>query len=221
MPRDWKEFWADQDHPRHPRDAQFFVDHGREFTLVCGEPTGKRVLEFGCGSGALFDAMGLGQAASYRGVDFSAKMLGVFRATHPTLDLVCADASRYLDGAKYDLIFSSALVQYFSYDMFLRHIANARAMLAPGGRLVVGSVPWRGARAAFHLQAYIPDGQRRLIRGLAVLARSYVGIDRIGRWYSYRECTAAANRYGLTATYFGSLMLPYRFHVRMDDSAHA
>jgi SAM-dependent methyltransferase len=165
--------------------------------------------------------MGLGQAGSYRGVDFSEKMLAVFRATHPAVDLVCAEASGYSDGAKYDLIFSSALVQYFSYGMFRCHIASARAMLAPGGRLIVGSVPWRGARAAFHLQAYSPVSERRLIRGLAVLARSYIGIDRMGRWYSYRECTAAARRHGLTTTYFGCLLLPYRFHVRMDDTARA
>src|SRR5438045_7727855 len=110
MSRDWKEFWANQDDPRHPRNSEFFVDHGREFTLVCGDPTGKRVLELGCGTGSLFDPMGLGRAESYRGVDFSEKMLAVFRATHPAVDLVCAGASRYVDGAKYELIFSSALV---------------------------------------------------------------------------------------------------------------
>lgn len=221
MPRNWKEFWATQDHPRHPRDPDFFVVHGREFTLVGGDPTGRRVLELGCGSGALFDPMGLGKAKSYRGVDFSEKMLAVFRGSHRGVDLVCAEASSYNDGEKYDLIFSSALVQYFSHGMFRRHIANARAMLAPGGRLLVGSVPWRGARAAFHMQVYSPPGERRLIKGLAVLAQSYAGADRIGRWYSYRECTDAATQHGLTATYFGCLLIPYRFHVRMDDAAHA
>ncbi len=221
MPRDWKEFWANQDDPRHPRNAEFFLDHGREFTLVCGDPTDKRVLELGCGSGELFDPMGLGRAKSYRGVDFSEKMLAVFRATHPAVDLVYAEASSYVDDAKYDLIFSSSLVQYFSRAMFQRHVANARAMLVPGGRLIVGSIPWRGARAAFHLQAYSVPHERRLLRGLAVLVRSYLGVDRMGRWYSYRECSAAARRHGLTATYFGSLLLPYRFHVRMDNSARA
>jgi SAM-dependent methyltransferase len=221
MHRDWKEFWANQDDPHHPHSAEFFADHGREFTLVCGDPTGKRVLEFGCGSGFLFDPMGLSRAKSYRGVDASEKMLSVFRASHPSLDLVRADATNYIDDGKYDLIFSSSLVQYFSASMFQRHVDNARTMLAPGGRLLAGSILWRGSRAAFHLQAYRPAKERSLIRGLAVLARSYAGIDRLGRWYSYRECTEAANRNGLTATYFGCLLYPYRFHVRMDDAAHA
>jgi hypothetical protein len=105
--------------------------------------------------------------------------------------------------------------------MFRRHIASARAMLAPGGRLLVGSIPWRGARAAFHLQAANPASTQSLLRRLAVLARSYAGIEPLGYWYSYRECTAAARRHGLTPTYFGCLHMPYRFHVRMDDTGHA
>jgi SAM-dependent methyltransferase len=221
MPRDWQAFWTQQDDPRHPHSPEFFLSHGREFTLVCGDPTGKRILEFGCGSGALFGPMGFDRARSYRGVDCSEKMMAVFRRSHPRVDLVCADATSYKDGAQYDLIFSSSLVQYFSYAMFRRHITNARTMLAPGGRLVVGSLPWRGARAAFHLQAANPASTQSLIRRLAVLARSYAGIDPIGYWYSYRECTATARRHGLTPTYFGCLHMPYRFHVRMDDAAHA
>jgi SAM-dependent methyltransferase len=221
MPRDWNVFWTQQDDPRHPHSAEFFASHGREFTLVCGDPTGKRVLEFGCGTGALFSPMGLERARSYRGVDFSAKMLAVFRAAHPGVDLLVGDATSYNDGAQYDLIFSSSLVQYFSYPMFRRHIASARAMLAPGGRLLVGSIPWRGARAAFHLQAANPASTQSLLRRLAVLARSYAGIEPLGYWYSYRECTAAARRHGLTPTYFGCLHMPYRFHVRMDDTGHA
>lgn len=221
MTRDWKEFWAGQDDPRHPHSADFFRSHGREFALVCGDPTGKRVLEFGCGSGALFGPMEFDRARSYRGVDCSEKMMAVFRQHHPYVDLRCADATSYRDDSQYDLIFSSSLVQYFSYAMFRRHIANARTMLAPGGRLVVGSVPWRGARVAFHLQSANPASTQSMIKRLAVLARSYAGIESLGYWYSYRECTATARRHGLTPTYFGCLHMPYRFHVRMDDIAHA
>jgi len=221
MARDWKQFWAGESDPHHPHSEEFIANHGREFVLLCGDPAGKRVLEFGCGSGLLFDPMGLRRAKLYRGVDASEKMLSVFRTTHRSLDLVRADAAEYTDEGKYDLIFSSSLVQYFSASMFQRHVDNARKMLAPGGRLAVGAILWRGCRAAFHLKAYGPARERRLIRGLAVLARSYAGIDRLGRWYTYRECGEAAERNGLTATYFGCLSYPYRFHVRMDDTAHA
>jgi SAM-dependent methyltransferase len=221
MARDWRRFWAEQADPGHPYSSDFLVNHGGELALVCGDTAGKRVLEFGCGSGTLFDVMGMQNTGSYRGVDFSEKMLAVFRATHPTVEVVCADAPSYVDQKQYDLIFSNQMVQYFSTEMFRRYLANTRRMLAPGGRLVVGSIPWRGARNAFYLQAYNPDSRRGLLQRLAVLARAYVGIDQIGRWYSYRECAEAARRHGLTIAYFGCLQFPYRFHVRLDDPARA
>jgi cyclopropane fatty-acyl-phospholipid synthase-like methyltransferase len=221
MRRDWKAFWAQQDDPRHPHSAEFFRNHGHEFALLCGDLAGKSILEFGCGSGALFGPMGFERARAYRGVDSSEKMMTVFRNRYPQVDLICADAADYKDGVQYDLIFSSSLAQYFSYEEFRRHIANARTMLAPGGSLLVGSVPWRGARAAFHLQAANPASTQGLTRRLAALARSYAGFDPIGYWYSYRECTAIARRHGLTPSYFGCLHMPYRFHVRMDDRASA
>src|SRR5271170_6590974 len=201
MMRDWKLFWSDQNDPRHPKTADFLLRHGREFTLVGVNPTGKRVLELGCGSGSLFEIIGFDQAKCYRGVDFSEKMLATFRSTHPAVDVSCADASSYIDDSKYDLIFSNQVVQYFNRGMLKRHVANAHTMLAPGGTIVIGSVPWRGARAAFHLQSYNPGSERHLLRGLLVLARSYVGIDRIGYWHSYREFARIAKQHGLTVTY--------------------
>jgi SAM-dependent methyltransferase len=219
MARDWRKFWAEQADPRHPHSADFLVNHGGELALVCGDAAGKRVLEFGCGSGVLFEVMGLRHAASYRGVDFSAKMLAVFRATHPSVELVCADASSYADEGQYDLIFSNQMVQYFTPQMFRRHLANTRRMLAPGGRLVVGSIPWRGARNAFYLEAYEPGRRHGLLRRLTALACACVGIDRIGRWYSLRECAVMARRHGLAVAYFGCLQFPYRFHIRLDDPA--
>jgi trans-aconitate methyltransferase len=218
MAHDWQPFWAKESDPHYPAAADFLVNHAVELRLVCGDPSGCKVLELGCGSGALFEALGLSAAASYRGVDFSEKMLAAFRLRHPHLDLVPAEASAYVDRAQYDLIFSNQVAQYFSARMFARHIAHASAMLAPGGRLVVASIPWRGARVAHYLQSAAPADERRLLRGLAILARSLAGVDRLGRWYSYRECTAAASRHGLDATFFGCLQFPYRFHVRMEHA---
>jgi SAM-dependent methyltransferase len=216
MTQDWNLFWSDQNDPRHPKTPDFFLSHGGEFTLMGVNPVGKRVLELGCGSGSLFAAVGFDQAKRYRGVDFSETMLATFRSTHPGVDVLRAEASGYIDDSKYDLIFSNALIQYFTRIMLRRHVANARTMLAPGGTIVIGSVPWRGARAAFHLQSYNPASEQSLAKRLAVLARSFFGVDRIGYWHSYREFARIAKKHGLTATYFGCLQYPYRFHVRMD-----
>jgi SAM-dependent methyltransferase len=217
MSRDWNKFWNQQADPRHPKGIpDFFLTHGRELSLVVGDLAEKRVLELGCGSGSLFSTIGFDEAISYRGVDFSDSMLAAFRASYPSVDTVTADASSYCDGAKYDVIFSNAVVQYFDRRMLRDHIANAHRMLASGGKLIVGSVPWRGARASFHLQSYAPPGGRRFIRALAVLGRSYFGIDPIGHWHSYRDFHLAARAHGLTATIFGCVQYPYRFHVRME-----
>ena len=98
MTRDWKLFWAAQSDPHHPSSIpQFFLNHGRELALVVGDPTGKRVLEFGCGSGELYKTLGFDKAQTYRGVDFSEKMLSVFRAMHPGVDTVYGDGSTYRD----------------------------------------------------------------------------------------------------------------------------
>lgn len=221
MTRDWKAFWAGENDPRHPKMPNFLVRHGREFALMGVDPIGKRVLELGCGPGSLFEIIGFDQAKSYRGVDFSEAMLATFRATHRGVDVLCAEASSYSDDSKYDLIFSNAVTQYFSERMLASHLSRARAMLAPGGSIVIGSVPWRGARAAYHLQSYYPGSEPRLIRRLAVLARSYLGVDQIGYWHSYRAFSRFAKVNRLTATYFGCLQYPYRFHARMDDTSQA
>jgi SAM-dependent methyltransferase len=219
MSRTWQEFWGRQDDPRHPRNIpDFFLLHGRELSLVVGDPAGKRVLELGCGSGSLFTSVGFDEASSYRGVDFSESMLAVFRAAFPAVNTVCAEASSYSDNAKYDVIFSNAVVQYFDRRMLRRHIANAARMLAPRGKLIIGSIPWRGARASFHLHAYSQVSVRKILRGFAVLGRSYLGVDPIGYWHSYREFHLAAQAHGLTATIFGCIQYPYRFHVRMEHS---
>src|ERR1700722_1918581 len=117
MTRDWNTFWAGQNDPRYPKTPGFLQRHGREFALLGMDPSGKRVLEFGCGSGSLFEIVGFDRAKSYRGVDFSENMLAPFRATHLGVDVARADASSYVDGSKYDLIFSNQMVQYFSRAM--------------------------------------------------------------------------------------------------------
>ena len=218
MTRDWKLFWADQHDPRHPKTSGFSLSHGGEFGLMGVNATGKRVLELGCGSGSLFEVVGFDSAKSYRGVDFSEKMLETFRATHPGVSVQYADAANYIDESKYDLIFSNALIQYFSPNMVENHFANARSMLAPGGMIVIGSIPWRGARVAFHLRAYYPGSGMHVMKRLAVLARSYAGIDAIGHWHSYRIFSKLAQKHGLTATYFGCVQYPYRFHARMSHT---
>ena len=146
----WRAFWQHKVDPEHRSSSpDHYAKYSRELSLIIGDVTDKRVLELGCGSGSLFDSLGFGLAPAYRGVDFSESMLAQFRSFHPQVDLICADASAYRDNQLYDLIFSNAVAQYFDQDMFHHSVENAVQMLAPGGQIFIGSVPWKTARRGY------------------------------------------------------------------------
>lgn len=211
--RDWRAFWSRQEDPRYGTDqADFACNHGREISILLGDPSEKRVLELGCGSGTLYGILRFDRSRVYRGIDFSQSMLDAFRAAHPGVDVICADASSYRDSGQYDIVFSNQVVQYFDRRMFETYVSNARAMLAPEGRLVICSTPWKSARAMYHLQP--THGSRgRNLRQFTLLALSHVGIDRIGNWYSFGDFRRAARLNGFDAQFFGCLHYPYRFHA--------
>jgi SAM-dependent methyltransferase len=211
--RDWLAFWSRQEEPRYGTDQPEFVrNHGREISILLGDPAGKSVLELGCGSGTLYQVLGFDRSSVYRGVDFSQSMLEAFRAAHPGVEVICGDASLYRDSNRYDIVFSNQVVQYFDRPMFGRHVANARAMLAPGGRFFVCSAPWKSARTSYHLQP-MNGRPMRYLRELSLLGLSYFGVDRIGNWYSYGDFRRVARLNGFDVQFFGCLHYPYRFHA--------
>jgi SAM-dependent methyltransferase len=217
--RDWRAFWSQQEDPRYGTDqADFVRDHGREISILLGDPAGKSILELGCGSGTLYRILGFDGSRVYRGVDFSESMLEVFRSTHPEAEVLCADASSYRDSTRYDIVFSNQVVQYFDRRMFEQHVDNARAMLAPGGRFLVCSAPWKSARAAYHLQ---PANGRAMqyVRQLILLGLSHLGVDRLGSWYSFSDFRRIARRNAFDVRFFGCMHYPYRFHAVFEARA--
>lgn len=219
MRRDWRAFWSRQEDPRYGTEqADFARNHGREIAILLGDAAGKRILELGCGSGTLYGTLGFDRARVYRGVDFSQSMLDAFRATHAGVDLICADAASYRDSNRYDIVFSNQVVQYFDRHMFEAYVANARAMLAPAGRLLICSTPWKSARATYHLQP-VPGSRRPHLRQSILLALSYLGGDKIGNWYSFADFRRVARLNGFDTQFFGCLHYPYRFHAVFDVSA--
>jgi SAM-dependent methyltransferase len=216
---DWQGFWSARQDPGYGSEHPDFVcNYGREISILLGDCTGKRILELGCGTGTLYPILGFEDAKVYRGVDFSQSMLDAFRARHPGVEVICTDASSYRDSNQYEIVFSNAVVQYFSLAMFERHVRNARTMLAPGGRFYVCSVPWRRLRATYHLQP-ARDAATRYLRHPALLCLSYLGIDRIGTWYSFRDFRRVARLNGLKVQFFGCLVYPYRFHAVFETAS--
>jgi SAM-dependent methyltransferase len=99
-----------------------------------------RVLDVGCGCGTTTIMMAE-RAASARGVDISAPMLGLARRRAPQLDFVLADAATHAFEPVHDLIVSRFGVMFF--DDPIAAFANLHAALAPGGRLAF--VCWRAS----------------------------------------------------------------------------
>lgn len=99
------------------------------------QPNGWRVLDLGCGTGLVGDAL-RGRAQSLTGIDLSEKMLDKARSRGCYTHLVCADVVQHMQQAD-----SSAVDMIIAADVFIYVgkldglIGEAHRMLAPGGLL--------------------------------------------------------------------------------------
>ena len=211
----WKSFWDDKTVPLHRQDSdEHYVPLAGELRILFQDAEPNRVLEIGCGNGALYGHLGFNRADAYTGVDFSQSMLDRFRQQYPGVALVAASGHNYRDEHQYDLIFSNGVVQYFDRRMLAEHVQHAATMLAPAGKIVCASVPWKCFRARY-LQgrfARQPAGFAKWIAGWV----RYPLRDSMGRWFEWRDFEELGRRHGLAARFYGSLHYPYRFHVVLE-----
>jgi len=209
----WQAYWSRQSVPGHREESEA---HYRALAeelrlLLIGLPT-NAVLEMGCGNGALYPHLGFDRAARYRGLDISTSMLEVFRARHPGADIAEGSAHTYRDEGGWDVIFSNGMVQYLDAGMFRAHLANAAAMLNKGGALVMGSVLWRCMRYDLTVGDMRREGLSLPV-GLAKWLKRVLWRDSLGHWHSWHGVRAEARAAGLEASFYGSMLYPYRFHA--------
>src|SRR5262249_27399827 len=98
-------------------------------------PRGSRVLEIGCATGDILNAL---EPARGVGVDFSRRMVELARQKYPALEFVVGDAEALddaLKGEEFDWIVMSDLVGHLS-DVW-RALRETRAVARPNTRLVV------------------------------------------------------------------------------------
>ncbi|WP_436501176.1 class I SAM-dependent methyltransferase [Actinokineospora sp. HUAS TT18] len=104
---------------------------------LAGAVAGRRILDAGCGSGAVAEAL-RDRGAVVAGFDLSAKMVELAqRRLGADTDLRVADIGRplpYADGAFDDVV--AALVLHYLED-WAAPLAELRRVLKPGGRLIV------------------------------------------------------------------------------------
>lgn len=73
-------------------------------------PAGSSVLEIGCGTGHLLNALSPRRGV---GIDFSSQMVSIASSKYPHLEFICADAEEYVLSETFDFIVISDTVGYF------------------------------------------------------------------------------------------------------------
>lgn len=93
---------------------------------------GPRVVELGCGSGAMADYM-CRNGCNVVGVDFSHNLLKIARNRYPYVDFIEADICDYLPPLKYDGLFTKDVLFHLPPKDMERVLRNIKNILKPNG----------------------------------------------------------------------------------------
>ncbi|MBS1145393.1 MAG: class SAM-dependent methyltransferase [Proteobacteria bacterium] len=156
--------------------------HGREELIQRLDlRPGERVVELGCGTGSSLTRIGgrVAQLAGFDMVDLCPALLAVARqraAGHPQIRVIEADATTWQPDQPVDCVFMSyALTMIPDWSQV---VANAQAMLAPGGRIGIVDfhLPEDGSRLgnALWRQWFAHDGVHLSSQHLPLLRRQFV-----------------------------------------------
>ncbi|MFD1532070.1 class I SAM-dependent methyltransferase [Pseudonocardia aurantiaca] len=209
----WQSYWADKTTPQYVReDDAHYREYAEELRLLFPDPFPARVLEIGCGNGALHRHLAFDKCDRYVGVDFSERMLGVFHETDPGVELVHADGPSYRSNDEFDLIFSSQVAQYWSPTQLADHVDNALTMLSARGAIIISGIPWSRMRFAY-ARGDMTGGRRRSLPTALLGFGSELVRKRLGAWYDFPELSQVAARSGLRVQFYGSIHYAYRFHA--------
>ncbi len=122
-------------------------------------PAGRRVLELGCGTGAILDSL---QPSYGLGVDISTEMVSRARQRRPHLNFMVADAETLALAETFDFVVMVDLVEHLGgLEAFF---ANLGRVLAPGTVVVSSSINplWAPVlHAAERLGLKMPEGDHR------------------------------------------------------------
>ncbi len=115
----------------YDRNARFVSDLGAQILSWLAPKSGERILDLGCGDGAL-TARIAASGADVVGVDISEALLAAARARG--LDVRTGDAMALPFDAEFDAVFSNAVLHWVRAPAVAA--AGMRRALKPGGRLV-------------------------------------------------------------------------------------
>ena len=206
----WYKMWKDAQCPfTREIDPNYRDQFAKEMLILIGDVAGKKVLEFGCGNGLLFENYGFDKS-DYLGVDFSDSLLSTFKSNYPKVRLQHSLAENFKINEKFDLIFSCQLIQFLAPNQLNTHIRNMKDMLHSNGKIILAAIPWKTAKLSYLRSDH---GTRRPILELIKLYLKGNSINRMGYWYSIRTFKKFAKKYNLNYTVYGSLHYHYRIHI--------
>jgi trans-aconitate methyltransferase len=121
----------DWDPDRYARNARFVADLGEPAVALLAPRAGERILDLGCGDGALTRRLA-DAGASVVGVDSSAEMAAAARAAGLDARVMSGEALAF--AAEFDAVFSNAALHWMRRPAAV--IAGVWRALKPGGRFV-------------------------------------------------------------------------------------
>jgi SAM-dependent methyltransferase len=108
-------------------------EHGRELLGLLAAQPGERILDLGCGTGQLTEAIAR-TGAMATGLDSSPTMIEAARRDYPSLSFVLADATNFSFSEPFDAVFSNAAIHWMKPPE--KTIECISRSLRPGGRFV-------------------------------------------------------------------------------------
>lgn len=128
MNKDW-------DPVAYEQGFSFVHRYGADVMDLIEAPPGARVVDVGCGNGALTAALA---ERGYRvlGIDASPDMVAAARSLHPDIPFIVADACTFALEEPADVIFSNAVFHWVDAERQPELLARVSANLVPGGQLV-------------------------------------------------------------------------------------
>ncbi len=162
-PGEARQTWESE---RYARNARFVADLGEPLIALLAPQPGERILDLGCGDGALTEKLAA-SGASIVGVDAGPDMIEAARRRG--LDARVADGRALAFDHEFDAAFSNAALHWMNDpDAVIQGVARA---LKPGGRFI-GEMGGHGNIAAICVALVTVLG-RRGIDGLAALPWYY------------------------------------------------
>jgi ubiquinone/menaquinone biosynthesis C-methylase UbiE len=200
-----------------------YLQHLGRYEFASQSAQGKDVLDVACGTGYGAPILVAAGVKSYRGVDISAKAIGIAESRYkvsPKISFMLGDACR-LDGIKdgsIDVVISFETIEHLKDPR--RFLAGLRRVLAPGGALIV-STPNRAVRDPggdlsstpanpFHLREWNTSEFTRLLRDFftveAVLGQS----PHLFPYCYWKYCSASVRRHASKHESLKRLVRKYR-----------